>query len=82
MNSPITSTEEKRFNWSQWSKRASTIISAIIAMLGSVMVYYNQLDSFEKATWPWWVPLAITMAIPALTVMIPVATSFKQKNLE
>lgn len=82
MNSPILPNDStKRFNWSKWYKRLSTLNASVIAVLGSVLVYYNQLEPFQKAEWPWWVPLTITMAIPALTTLFPIATSFKQKNL-
>lgn len=82
MNSPIISTKKQRFDWSKWYKRASTLVAALIAMSGSALVYYNQLEPFQKAEWPWWVPLALAMLTSTLPALFPVVTSYKQKNLE
>lgn len=70
-----------RFDWTSVWRRLSTLLATLATMCGSVLVYYNQLEPFQRAQWPWWVPLALTMAIPVLTGLIPAATSFRQNGL-
>lgn len=81
MNSPIISTTEKKFDWAGVTKKLSSLIALLATMCGSTLAYYSQLDPLQKSSWPWWIPLALTIAMPVLTASIPVATSYKQKNL-
>lgn len=70
-----------RFDWSNVWRKASTLLASLATVCGSVLVYYNQLEPFQQAQWPWWAPLALTVAIPVLTGLIPAATSFRQAGL-
>lgn len=70
-----------KFDWQGWTRRLSTLAATLATISGSVLGYYAQLDSVQKAEWPWWLPLLLTVATPALAALVPVATSYKQKTL-
>jgi hypothetical protein len=41
-----------RFDWSTVWRKLSTLLAALATTCGSVLVYYNQLEPFQKAQWP------------------------------
>lgn len=74
--------ETKRFDWTNWTRKLSTLVAALTTVAGSALAYYSQLDPVERAAWPWWVPLTLAVLVPVLPMLVPAATSYKQPALK
>ena len=85
---PIITPPPKRpkFNWSGWTRKLSTLVAAAATGLGTlatgVMGYYLTLSPEEKAAWPFWLPLALTMTPTVIAALGPVAVAFRQSFFE
>lgn len=75
-------TKPKAFNWSGFTKKLSTLVAAIVVALGSIsaaiMGHYLTLTPEQQATWPFWLPVSLTLGPSLLAALGPVAVAFRQ----
>lgn len=76
----------KSFDWTNWTRKLSTMVAAlavsVAGLCGTVLTYYNGLTPEQQAGWPWWLPLALTLAPGVVAAFGPVAVAFRQSFLE
>lgn len=71
----------KAFNWTNVTRRLSTLVSVLATGAAGLLAYYLSLPAEIQATWPWWFAPFLSFATPALTALVPVATSYNQRAL-
>lgn len=84
MKSPIYKLNEpsKRFDFSAVLKKISTYVAALVASAGAFLAWYlGQPPQIQESVPQWAVSLSVTVVMLNV-VLTPLATSFKQKNLE
>lgn len=76
----------KSFDWTNWTRKLSTLVAAlavsVAGLCGTVLTYYSGLTPEQQALWPWWLPLALTLAPGVVAALGPVAVAFRQSFLE
>lgn len=71
----------KTFNWANVLRRLSTLLAILATGAGGLLAYYLKLPAEIQATWPWWAAPLLSFLTPALTALVPVATSYNQPAL-
>lgn len=79
-------TKPKRFDFTNWTKKMSTLVAAVAASFtavsASVMGYYLSLSPEQQANWPFWLPMLLVIGPGFVAALGPVAVAFRQAFLD
>jgi len=82
MNSPILPKEvTKRFDFSNLFKKISFWVAGLVSSAGAFLAWYITQPEVVQASVPDWLVTYSSLIVMLNVVGVPLATSFKQKNL-
>lgn len=82
MNSPIIHTKPKKFDFTKVMKRASTWLGILTTMQAGVAAAFVASPQEWKQSFPDWFGLALLIGSMVTGALVPLATSYQQKNLK
>lgn len=74
--------KKPKFSFENVTKRASTWLAAVSASTGAASAAFVVLPGAWQATFPDWAGQALAIAAVVSAGLIPLATSFRQSNLQ
>lgn len=82
MNGPIICPKDKKFDFTKVMKRASTWLGILTTMQAGVAAAFMASPQEWKQSFPDWIGLALLIGSMMTGALVPLATSYQQKNLK
>lgn len=71
-----------KFNWENVTKRLSTWLAVVSASATAGLAAYAVMPARAQEAFPEWTLMALGVSAVGSALLIPVATSFRQSNLQ